>query len=114
MGKMRRTGHSNPTKAVPTDRNLAPKIRRNQNISLEHWLVANICVSTISSNVNKIKFDPGDRKLWVEFHGGRVGYYQEVDSEVARKMFISTSMGKYVHEVLIARNFLFKWDKGTR
>ncbi len=90
---------------------LPPRIDLRSRISdSDEWLKSGEWVLVRSSNVNAIRYDYVNGWLYVEFGGkpkkgggttelGTYVYYG-VPPDVAKWMFESPSLGKYVHQVL--------------
>jgi hypothetical protein len=50
-----------------------------------------------SSNINAIGYDADARELHLEFHGGRVHIYSDVNADVHEAMLKADSIGKFFH-----------------
>lgn len=76
----------------------APKVDQRHRIGVDEWLQSGKWVRVKSSNVGGISYDVHNNTLFVEFlNGGTYAYYQ-VPPQTAKEMFMSTSMGKFLHK----------------
>ena len=50
-----------------------------------------------SSNLDAYKFDPESRELLIQFHGGRVYRYYNIDQSLADGLGSASSPGGYFH-----------------
>lgn len=96
-----------------------PRIDLRSRISdSDEWMKGGEWVLVRSSNVNAIRFDYVNRWLYVEF-GGKpkkgggtselaVYIYYGCPPEVAKWMFESASMGRYVHQILKREGYRYQ------
>lgn len=80
---------------------------------VEDWLERSVWVEVISSNIKAIAYDAQTRTLAVEFdgHGKRsdaVYEYQGVPEDVARDMFLASSMGVYLDQRIKKAGYSFR------
>lgn len=78
----------------------SPKVDKRHGLDADSWAEANQWVNVKSSNVAAIKYDWQKGKLHVRFNNGAEYIYDGVAKHVAKMMFTTTSMGKFVHRVL--------------
>jgi hypothetical protein len=85
---------------LKSPKTMGPKIGVGEDIGAEDWLKKGVWVSVASSNVAGIHYKANHKLLFVEFLSGRVYAYRGVPSGVAKSMFVSNSMGRFVHRNL--------------
>jgi hypothetical protein len=70
---------------------------------VDAWLGDDVWVRVKSSNVGGIRYDAETKSLFVSFHGGKPGKpesryrYDNIPEEVARGLYLSPSIGGYLH-----------------
>ncbi len=82
-----------------------PRILTEQFLGADEWLEKGYWAVTVSSNVSAIRYDKPHLILYVAFTGvsftpTRVYKYLGVPPQIAERMFLAPSVGKFVHQVL--------------
>lgn len=55
-------------------------------------------VSVVSSNINSVGYDPERKVLAVEFKGGAVYHYEDVEQSDYNGLITSPSVGRYINQ----------------
>ena len=64
---------------------------------------------TKSKNIKSVGYDEPNHKLEIEFHGGGVYEYDDVNSDVVKELMTSRSMGKTFHNLI--KNGGYKYSR---
>lgn len=60
-----------------------------------------------SSNIEAIGYDPGQRDLYVQFHGGRTYVYADVPDQIYGELLQADSKGSYLNRE-IKSNYAYR------
>lgn len=76
------------------------RVHRVHKLDAKGWYESGRWVNVTSSNVKGIMYDKKKSYLYVEFKSNAIYVYRDIDYRIAKNMFNSTSMGKFVWYVL--------------
>ncbi len=94
--KPQRSNKPTSTQPLTTQKSPAPKIDARHQLDRRGWLESGRWVNTTSSNVAGIAYSKEERRLFVQFHSGKIYYYIDVPLRIAGELYGAGSIGIYL------------------